>query len=269
MSTKQFEPSAQRLRKALSEGKTKKSQLVAGAFLFGIVVFGIGRIPAFNWVRFHLLVECLWSQEFTDSGKCVRAVVLESGNLLLIVFGFLITGAIVVQWFQVGGLWVPQTVAPDFKRISPSAGSARLFSAFKDLPLLVGKVALVGTTAAFLLNLVISRMIVSTDRAAQGQVFSFVNESTFCLMTFSGVFFVCGVIDLFRQRRQFREQVYMDYNEMRREHREHEGDPHLKAHRRALQHALAKSEMIRQIKRSKVIIVERRQSTPRGNGEGA
>jgi flagellar biosynthesis protein FlhB len=74
----------------------------------------------------------------------------------------------------------------------------------------------------------------------------------------AAVFLLAGSFDVYQQRKRFKDQVFMDYEEMKREHREQEGDPHLKAHRRALHQSLSRQQMIEQIKRSKVIIVERR-----------
>ena len=66
-----------------------------------------------------------------------------------------------------------------------------------------------------------------------------------------------GVADYFINRRRYFKELEMTHEELKREFREEEGDPQIKAERRAAHHSIAVQALTEQVRRSKVIIVER------------
>ena len=71
------------------------------------------------------------------------------------------------------------------------------------------------------------------------------------------VLVLLGVLDWWLQRRSYLESMRMDMKELMDEHKESEGDPHLKAKRQSLQRAFANEPLEMRVKRAKVIIVDR------------
>ena len=257
MARKEFQPTRQKLKKALADGKSKRSQLLANSLLSLLVVFGLPRLRCFDWVRIQLLVECVWSQEFSNSGMCVRAVLWETERYFAAFFGLMLLGAMMIQWLQVGSIWVPAAIAPCVDRLNPALGMARIASSLSRLPRTFFLCAGALCVGIFVLSYM---MIVQADFfSAQSSNAPpiFLCAAASALQLLCAQYVVFGVIDLVQQRARYREQVFLDAHEMRRELRESDGDPQIKAQRRSLQYALSREELVRQIKRAKVIVVER------------
>jgi type III secretion protein U len=66
---------------------------------------------------------------------------------------------------------------------------------------------------------------------------------------------VIGVVDLVLARRRHRRSLRMSRDEVRREHREQEGDPRHRAHRRAAHRQLLASGRARGVKAASVVVV--------------
>jgi type III secretion protein U len=257
MGEKQFEPSAKKMREALVDGKSKRSQLFASSVLSLIVVYSLQQILQKNWVSFDLLIECLWSQELSSFGKCGASVL--SGLVWYFAFSsaMLLLATLLLQWGQVGTHWLPSAVAPNAKKISFEAGFGRIGSGLKSLPVLVIKIILVLLLIAPLVAQIVLHIIQSGDLYIYQHAGVFISQLNWFLLCITSIFICFGIYDLFSQRRKFKEQVYLDHEQMKREFKESEGDPHVKSHRRALHQAISREDMVRQIKKARVIVVER------------
>lgn len=270
MSEKTFEPTPEKLRKALTEGKTKRSQVLASAFLSLLVVLGLRQLLRFNWVRIEFLVDCLWSNPLNIYGECGGEVISGAYIYVFAIACLVLVVTIALTWAQVGSIWLPCAVLPDLKRVSLSQGAGKISSGLGSIPQLIGR----GSSALIIIAIlfwgklgVIMQLpdsyLEQQWRLASQLLGAFSVSATAVLVGF-------GLFDIKTQRKKFREQVYLDINEMKRESRESDGDPHLRAHRRALHQAISREEMITQIKKAKVIIVERfeqgAQEADRGEG---
>jgi flagellar biosynthesis protein FlhB len=67
-----------------------------------------------------------------------------------------------------------------------------------------------------------------------------------------------GGADLLVQRLKFKRELGMTYEELQKELKEDEGDPHVKGNRQAMQRALTYGEVMQRVRQAKVIVVERR-----------
>jgi type III secretion protein U len=263
MSEKIFEPSPEKLQKALIEGKTKRSQLLAGAILSFIVVLSIRQLLGIYWVRIQFLLECLWSDPQSIQGECGGAVISGAYASTFIFSLLLLMATIVINWAQVGSIWLPRSIAPDLARLSFGRGFSKIASGFTNLPTLVGKALL--STSILLLLFVFTMPVIwhlQDSYIEQQWLYSAKLMGSFSLYT-TLLLIGFAFFDLFTQRKKFREQVFLDHHEMQREFKESEGDPHLRAQRRALHQAISREEMITQIKKAKVIIVERFEDSSR------
>ena len=180
----------------------------------------------------------------------------------------LLLATIVVNWAQVGSVWLPRAIAPDLTRLSFSQGFSKVASGFTSLPVLAGKALIAAAILVLLFVLTIPTIWHLQDAYLEQQwqqaaqlIGSFSLYTTMLLLGFS--FF-----DVITQRKKFKEQVFLDHHEMQREFKESEGDPHLRAQRRALHQAISREEMIIQIKKAKVIIVERFEESSTQDGQG-
>lgn len=71
----------------------------------------------------------------------------------------------------------------------------------------------------------------------------------------AALFVVIGLLDLWRQKRRFTNQLKMTKHEVRQESREQQGNPHIKARIRRLQRDAARRQMIKQVPKATAVIV--------------
>ncbi len=55
-------------------------------------------------------------------------IMLGIGAVMLPILGLMVLGGVLTSILQVGFLWVPERLSPDFSRLSPLAGLQRIFS---------------------------------------------------------------------------------------------------------------------------------------------
>ena len=71
------------------------------------------------------------------------------------------------------------------------------------------------------------------------------------------VLILWGIADFGLKRRVFYRELSMSYDELKREVRDQEGDPHLKSARFAEHQSFLQQDLVARVRKSKVIIVER------------
>ncbi len=71
----------------------------------------------------------------------------------------------------------------------------------------------------------------------------------------AGVFLVFGIVDLFRQRRRYLKDLRMTKEEVKREAKESEGNPHVKGKIRRLRRDMARRRMMKEIPTATAVIV--------------
>jgi flagellar biosynthetic protein FlhB len=71
----------------------------------------------------------------------------------------------------------------------------------------------------------------------------------------AGVFLIFGLVDLFRQRRRFMKDLRMSKQEVREEHKEMEGNPHVRGKIRRLRRELARRRMMKEVPTATAVIV--------------
>jgi type III secretion protein U len=75
----------------------------------------------------------------------------------------------------------------------------------------------------------------------------------------SALFIVVAILDHFLQKYLHIKKLKMSKDEVKREHKEREGDPHLKGRRRQLQMEMASDDMAMKIRESTIILTQGKQ----------
>jgi flagellar biosynthesis protein FlhB len=157
---------------------------------------------------------------------------------------------------QTGGAFTAARFAPDFSRIDPVQGAKGLFSGERLFSLLRSLLAAlaVGLLAWSGLGARLGDVAASAGRSEAVAMAAWLIARRL-LWGAALVGLVLGAIDYFFVRRAWLRRHRMTKDEIKREHREAEGDPEVKAaRRRAHQEALAGS-MIAAVKNATVLIV--------------
>jgi flagellar biosynthetic protein FlhB len=255
-------PTPQRLKKAREEGQFLSSRGALSAVQFLVFLSLAGTVLP-DWSR-RLGIALAHIYQTALSGEIgeaqwptlVRGLFLETLTPLLPLGAALFLATLAAQMAISGGGFSLSRLMPQFNRLNPVA---RL----KDIPgqnlKAVGEaVALVVAIGFFLRSFIAShaelllRLPMESVRAAAAQVADSVDG---LLWKAAALFIVFGAFDLFQQYRKRIEGLKMTKEEIRRESKSNDGDPHIKARIRRLRRELLGRRMMRDVSRATAVVV--------------
>lgn len=254
MSDKTEQPTARRLRKAREEGDSP----VSGAL-----------IQAAAFVAALALAPAAIAATAAKAGELYRAALGESAqsfsaldfarDVMSLTLPMLLgaaAAAVALGVVQTGGTIALKKLAPDFTRQNPIEGVRRLFSAQRLLAVaraLVGSL-LVGWLAVRLLIERAPELAFSVGNAeGAALVAGKLTERLGWIAALVGL--ALAALDVVVTRRAWLERLMMTKEEVRREFRESEGDPEIKAARRRAHQEMLNQAAISAVKDATVLIV--------------
>ena len=175
---------------------------------------------------------------------------------LLPLFGVLVVGALFAPMILSGWLFSAKAIQPDFKRINPMSGLGRMFSKRSVVELIkaVAKALVIGGVGALVIwnyrDAVLSLASQSVDLGIT-HMGNLLGLSFFIIV---GSMLLIVLIDVPFQIWDHGENLKMTKEEVRKEMKESEGDPHVKARIRSLQREASRKRMMAEIPKADVII---------------
>jgi len=251
------EPTPRRLRQARERGQVPRSRLFSGSLVLagGSAGAAMGLAGTTDALR-------AWTSSLLAEGASVSAALHQALLLLARACAPALAGAVLAA--GVAGLltsgWAPsgEVLVPRLERLDPLAGLKRLFSwptlAELGRSLLVAALLLAVLVAGVWSLLPSVLRLPRLDGPAAGLVLlrpEALRIWTHSLLLATAV----GVVDLLLARRRHRRSLRMSRDEVRREHREQEGDPRHRAHRRAAHRQLLLAGRARGVKAASVVVV--------------
>jgi flagellar biosynthesis protein FlhB len=257
------QPTPKRLRDARERGQVARSAELTAAGGFAAAAAVVVWYGGAQWARLRDAMAAgigraasaedpaalVWPalQDGLDTVARVSAPAVAAAALFAAVAGF----------FQVRGLLVLAPLAPDLSRIDPLAGARRLLSGrtWVELARSLVKVAVV---AALAIDLLAGRApgLARLAGAPLGASMAWTAEVAAALVLRVAAFYaVVGAVDYLWQRHVTRRDLMMTRDEVRREHREQEGDPHHKAERQRLHRDLLQHQMVEAVRTADCVIV--------------
>jgi flagellar biosynthesis protein FlhB len=254
---KSFKPTQRKLDRARKDGQVLKSQLLGQ---LAVLSAGLGLIWAFGgqiWVAPRMLLEYGLSQPDLAVGALLDAAkVYVIQAVAVIVGGFAVVG-VVAELAQVRFSLEPAVLVPKMERIDPVAGMKRLAGSLVQgwEPLL--RIAIVLTVGVLAIQSLLTRLAA----ASWSDVSAVVTQGQLGLLALAKwlvlAFAIGAAFDYFRRHREFYRDLSMDHHEMMEEHKELEGQPLVKALRRAMHESLAMQDVERRVRSAKVIVVRK------------
>jgi flagellar biosynthetic protein FlhB len=254
---KSFKPSQRKLERAREEGQVLKSQVftqsmaLAGGVL--ALEWGGGQI----WVGFQMLLE--WGIGAPDSAieNVIALVKYQLLQALAIFIGGAAVAGVLGEALQVGLGFHPAVLSFKFERLNPISGVRRLGSAalqcWENLVRVIA-ILLVGGLSLTAL----AKKLLSVNWQEAGIVVGVASDGVALLMwSLVATMFLLAGMDFVLRRRSFLKDLSMDHHEMLEEHKELEGQPLVKAVRRAMHESLAMQDLERRVRRAKVVLVRR------------
>ena len=196
----------------------------------------------------------------TGLGAYVELTALVSLPLLrplLILAGCVFATVLVVEFIQTGPVFSTKPLSPDFNRLNPANGLKRLFTVriLIETAKAVLKLAVYSALAAAFVFQAIKMGANGLSTARDiGEAMARLGLSL--LAAIAGAAAVFAVIDQLVARRDYLKKMRMSRRDLRREHRDREGDSRLKQRRKELHGQFAKvSQSLRGIRDADVIIM--------------
>ncbi|MCW5655617.1 EscU/YscU/HrcU family type III secretion system export apparatus switch protein [Hydrogenophaga sp.] len=260
---KNLPATAQRLKKARQDGQVARSKDLSNlAVLGGGAVALLVLAPmGFEQLRSTLRAQLKFDHRALQQPELVLQRLVEGfsqGLMLYLPLGVLVL-AIALAAIFASGSWALSTkpITPDLSRLSPFAGIGRLFSKQQlvDTAKLAGITAVVGVVAwQFISSHVelFGTLVMQPLESALGQLGNWMTLGVGLLLLVVTFF---AVIDVPAQKFLHHQRLRMSHDEVKREHKESEGDPHVKSQRRARQRELAQRNSVSAVPRADLVVM--------------
>jgi flagellar biosynthetic protein FlhB len=254
--------SERRITQAREEGDVPRSLDAASA----IVLAGVGGML---WLFGPHLIggfsKLIHSGLFFDQRVALDAAALmnrlqqQSQESLMLLLPILCVGAIgaLMAPFSTGG-WVfaAKRLAPQWSRVNPISGFARLVSLenFAEFAKTLVKAVLISAVAAIVLALSLGGILSLTPQALPSGLKSLTNIAAITFFSIAAAVAAIAVLDSPLQMWKWHRKLRMSREELRREAKEQEGDPHVKARIRQQQREVARRRMMADVPTADVVV---------------
>ena len=235
------QPTEKKLQDAKRDGETSKSTDLSGAavLLASVVLMAIGG-PALGEGLRTLMTFALDPASYSDPDldlvAYMKKLALQGLMLLAPFLGVAVVAAVIGIWSQTGVMLSFKPLEPKFNSINPASGLKRIFSmrSMIDLAKMVLKAVVISCVMwKLLLTLASSMVAVGYEPVLNIAQISWKALTSFIAVG-GGLFLVLGAADFGIQSWLFIRDHRMSKDDIKREHKNSEGDPHLKGKRKSI-----------------------------------
>lgn len=260
---KQFDPSESKLRKARQEGDIPRSTELQAAlgwlgFALALIFAGAWAVPRWVQMAGRALGTEPWPETAeTASADLMRAMAGEAALQLILALAIMAAPVAAGIVLHRALLFTPKKLLPDLKRISPVHNAKQKLGAtgLGGFALSLTKVMLVGLAGALLFRISMQWFTASGNLSERQWVAGLgvlLDRVVWTGVAIGGLF---AGIDLVWKRFSYLRRHRMTRREVQDEHKESEGDPHLKAARQQRAVDLVLNSMLADVQKADVVIV--------------
>ncbi len=254
------QPTPKRLREAREKGDVCRSQDIAPA----LTTLAVGVYLAANAQNIFELIRNMVSlpMEFMTlpfdeaMAKAVPLVIHSSIRLVAPVVGLVMGVAFLGTLSQTGVLFAVKAAMPKLENLDPKKWFQKVFS-MKNLFELVKnliKVGVLGGVVFFILRKYLP-MLFGVPQSGIGSLWTVTGEAVNDLViTAAGAFCVIAALDYLYQRYKYNQNHMMSKDEVKREYKESEGDPHIKSKRKQLHKEMLAQNSLDNVRKAKVLV---------------
>ncbi|MFN3985950.1 MAG: flagellar biosynthesis protein FlhB [Rhodocyclaceae bacterium] len=256
------QPSPRRLEQAREEGQVPQSRELSTFLVLIIGVTGLWLMG--GWIGPRVLNTLRQGFAFDRNMAFDTQLMLEGFGLLFTqmlltfvpLFGLLMVAAVTAPILLGGFVFSPKALGLKFDRMNPLKGLGRMFSVhgLAELVKSILKTLVVGTMGVLVMyrehEHVFSLMTLSLERAIP----EFLDTLVFAALIIVLGLALIALIDVPFQLWQYQRKLRMTKDEVKRENKEQEGDPHVKARVRSLQREMARRRMMAEVPKADVVV---------------
>lgn len=254
--------SPRRLEQAREEGQVARSRELA---TFALLAAGFGGMYAMsNSIGSQLFV--MFRGAFTfdralgfDSSQMLHRAGtsgLQAFTAIAPLWALMYCAALAAPMALGGWLLSTKPLAPKFGRLNPIAGIGKMFSSqgLVQLLMAIAKCSLVGGVAVGVAWHHKEELLALTSQPVDAALTNAAHLVGVICALIVGSMLLLVAADVPYQLWQHAKKLRMTKEEVRREHKENEGDPHIKGKIRAQQRAMARRRMMQQVPKADVIV---------------
>jgi flagellar biosynthesis protein FlhB len=256
-------PSQKRLDDARKEGRVPRSrELTAAAVMVaaGLVLMMSGRTIGTKLGDVMRAGLSISPQRVFDDAAMTQALGdLSVAALWAIapVLGMTLVVALAAPLAIGGWSFSGQALTPDFSRLSPVSGVARMFSlrSAVELGKALGKFAIVGVAGALVLYHNTDELLGLGSEPVDAAIGHSIQIAGQALIALTSALVFIAAIDVPFQLWQYHRDMRMTKDEVRQEHKEADGSPEMKGRIRAMQREMSERRMMSDVPKADVVIV--------------
>jgi flagellar biosynthetic protein FlhB len=256
------QPTPHRLRKARQEGQVPQSQevpsaMVTAAFVLMLAVLGS---TVLQWARSALLQTFATIGRGPADGEAVtEAFRVHGGTMMKTISPFLLAFAVtsVGASLLVGGLnFSTKAIKFDLKAISPAKGIKQMFSLQSLMKLAMSLLKMIVLSTVCYVYLDNRRDVMLQLRwLSPGEILSSIAGLIFGLLLRFVIFLIIiAGIDFIYQKWQYKRKLRMSKQEIKEEHKQHQGSPEVRGRIRQLQMEMTQRRMLQDVPDADVVI---------------
>ena len=252
---KGFDASEQKKRKALKEGNVFKVPYFNQTLYFSLLILSSYVCIRVNYEnKINQIKQCVINP-FNMLESCTR---LYSESLVLFCFLPMIISLVltlaIIGYNNRKNFIIWSLAKINLKKVNPVSGFKNFFSSFKDVWITCIKILLILVFILFFLKSKISLLL--SNFLQDYNLVLILNIFRDFLIYSIVVFLISAIIEFVIKKRRYNNELSMSQDELKREYKEDEGDPMIKSQRRSMHEALLMEKIDKQVRNSKVIIVD-------------
>ncbi|MGO4392506.1 flagellar biosynthesis protein FlhB [Variovorax sp. M-6] len=254
--------SERRLEKAREEGNVARSRELTTLVMLATAIGGLwftaeslgGTLSAA--MRRGLQFERGIAYEPTQMLARTAWMGMQTLMALAPLFAMMVVAAVVAPMMLGGWLLSGKAVSPNFGKLDPLAGIGRMFSSqsLAELVKALAKSLLIGGVAYLVIMddlEAVMALLGQPETTALPHTIMLVARS--CALIASALLLV-ALVDVPWQLWTYYKKLRMSREDVRQEHKESEGDPHIKAQIRRQQQAMAKRRMMAEVPKADIVV---------------
>ncbi|MFA5928896.1 MAG: flagellar biosynthesis protein FlhB [Candidatus Margulisiibacteriota bacterium] len=257
------EPTPHKLAESRKKGQIAKSKEITSALLYiasYMALRSFGEQIWFNLVHFSNFIFRQIPNVDNIQGLAVQEIFLQALIVFLVsvgpLFGVVFILAILIEFFQTGGLVAGEALTPKLEKINPMEGFKRMFGMKGFVMLIINLVKIgivVWITGSVLIDLY--PVIITTMNNNLWLTMMFTGDSIYKIAMRISMFYVfVAAFDFFYQRFEFLKGMKMSKKEIKEEYKRLEGDPQVKRRMRQMQQDMSRSRMMGNVPKSDVVV---------------
>lgn len=255
-------PTPKRLREARKKGQVFKSKDLEAVAVF------VGAFIAIAFTHHHIAAEfkSFMVQAFQEVGKKditldVLYTLGKSGlfSMIKACAPVILTAAVVagvVGFLQVGPVFSLDPLKPQLKKLNAIENFKNMFKPkqFVELIKNVLKIVVIFLLAYWVIKGMLEPFLMTVTVPIEGAAKLGGDVILRFLVRFMILFLAVAAMDIFMQRKDYIKNLKMSKDEVKREYKEDEGDPHIKSHRRQMHMEMAMGDVRGKVKNADAVV---------------